>query len=141
MTKGLDFEGRVVTRVQSELNFIAADNYTKNFSFCNLADVLTNLLGNLSPILIYSFDNIFAFYYWLFTYLIAKLLSNTVSTNFSYLSFDLIKVEWRNCFSCSPSIVSALLYYKKIYSSLENSFLNRIYLLACIKHTFLYVCN
>lgn len=47
---------------------------------------------------IYNLGNIFAFYYWLFVYLIVKSLSNTISTNISYFFSNSIKLEWENCF-------------------------------------------
>ena len=85
--------------------------------------------------------NILAFYHWLFTSFTIKPSTNVVSTDFSYLSSDSIEVEWENCSGCLPGVLSAFFWCINVCDSRNNDFLNEMYLLACAKYTFLYICN
>lgn len=88
-----NFENKIVAKVQSKVKLVTANNHIKNFLSYNLADIFANFFGDISSTLIYNLDNILAFYYWLFAYLTARPLINTVSIHSSYSSFDLIEVE------------------------------------------------
>ena len=54
---------------------------------------------------------------------------------------DAIFEEWSLCTSCSPSVVSAELWRQQICDCRDRGFLDGMYMLGCVKHMSLIVCN
>lgn len=74
------------TRILYRLDlFIFIDNYTKNFFFCNLANVLANFFSNLFPILI-EFGSFVVFSISFFYFTIFNSTNGSKTLNFT--SFD-----------------------------------------------------
>lgn len=85
-------ENRVITEIENKVDtrvfyrfdlFIFVNNYAKNLSFCNLADVLANFFNDLLSILI-DFCSFFAFFVSFSHLITSNSINNSKFLNFTF---------------------------------------------------------